>query len=104
MQVALIAVFAANAVVAGLIGPTTGRPSAANWLKATLNLVCGLSMMATLVLSLTIGPWWRVPVTLLAGGAVGGIEAVILRRLPFAITVANLIASWSYLVAVHRQS
>lgn len=102
LQVALVLAFASSAVCANLIR-TPDRPSPTAWAIASLKLLLALSLMATVVLAFLLGPWWRVPVTFFVGGAVGGTEAVILRRLPSGLTVVNLVATWTWLIVLYSQ-
>src|SRR4051812_46879846 len=100
VQIALFSAFASSAVCANRMRPSD-RPGPTAWVIASFQLLLTLSLLATLMLALSVGPWWRVPVTLLAGGVLGGTEAVILRRLPSVITVINLIATWTWLIVLY---
>ena len=102
LQLALVQAFAAAAVCADL-AKTPDRPSPTAWVIATLKLLLVSALLATLVMAFRVGPWWRIAVTFFGGGALGGIEAVILRRLPRVVTVITLVASWTHLIILYSQ-
>lgn len=98
VQLALIAVFAASGVGAQLMSNAGAWRDGAPAVRTVLATVCLLSMITALVMTIVIGPWWRVAITMFGGGVAGGVEAAVQYYLPCWIGFVNWGAAWGWVI------
>jgi len=98
LQLALIALFAASAVGANLTSKAGAWRDGAPVVVTFLGAACLLSMIAAVVITIVMGPWWRAAITFFGGGLVGGVEAAVQQYIPRSIAFVNFAASLTWVI------
>jgi len=98
LQLALTCLFAASAVGANLTSKAGAWRDGAPVVVTLLGAACLVSMIAAMVITTVMGPWWCAAITFFGGGLVGGVEAAVQQHMPRPIAFVNFGASLTWVI------